>query len=320
MIRNAASRGLIWFSLIIASISWSGFVAQRTTLNTERSAEVAQTIVESPVVQDFVSAEIVDRTKQEFPLVSGLGDDTLRAFADEAVRDENVQATLADELAQLHRQIVEGDVGDNVSLDGQNLGRAGTEFLNEQSTILGDLVGSDLDIPIELDTSGLGWVPILNSILDVVVPIGLISSSIGLIAGFVIAKDKRWPLRRVAFWAAGISIFWLAIGFGLPRILAGAESETLLLASAVSAALFRTMITPGIFMGVLAIILLGLSFLIVGAPDPVETVTKAGPFSDMERDLFERIDPTPHREPFLDERDAPQYRDPLPPREPPRPF
>lgn len=319
MIRNAASRMLIWFSLLIASFSWSGFVAQRTTLNVERSDEVAQTIVESPVFQDFVSQEIVERTKESFPLVEGLGDDTLSAFADEAVQDEGVQGALVQEIVDLHRQIVEGDIGETVSLDGQNIGNAGGEFLTEQSPFLGDLVGSDLDIPIEIDTSGLGWVPILNSVLDVFVPIGLLTSSIGLVAGFVIAKDKKWPLRRVAIWAGGISIFWLAIGLGLPRVLGGSERETLQLASAVSTALFRTMITPGIVMGVIALVLLAVSFFIVGAPEPVEPLgtTASGPFSDMDREPFERIDPQPYREPYADERDAPQYRDPLPPREPP---
>lgn len=308
---------LIWFSLLIASFSWSGFVAQRTTLNVERSDEVAQTIVESPVFQDFVSQRIVERTKESFPLVEGLGDETLVAFADDAVQNENVQNALVSEIVDLHRSIVEGDVGEAVSLDGQNIGNAGSQFLTEQSPLLGDLVGPNLDIPIEVDTSGLGWVPILNSILDVFVPIGLLTSTIGIVSAFILAKDRKWPLRRVAIWAGGISIFWLAIGLGLPRVLGGSERETLQLASAVSTALFRTMVTPGIIMGVVALVLLAVSFFIVGAPDPVENLSKAGPFSDMEREPFERIDPAPFREPFLDERDAPRPREPLPPREPP---
>jgi len=260
-VRTVLATLIVGISLIIASFSWSGFGVLRTTLNPDKSEDLADELISNPAVRDYLVDRIGDSIEAEIPDGIDINREDIDNATANSIDDSEISKVLKDGFIALHKQVLEGETNP-VELDGTALGSAGINAIAEDQPVIAALIPADLDLEVSIPTDSLGFVSRIRSLLKRVVPIGALVSLAGTTLGFAVARNRSKVLRRVGYWAFGASAFWLIVGIGLPKLLGLTTNEAAPIGSAIVSILFGSMVQPAIFLAILGIILIALSIIL----------------------------------------------------------
>lgn len=246
---------ILGLSLVVASISWAGFIMSRTVLDPGRSERLAVQVFDNEELRAVLVARLADSLGAAIPGDIVVPSQTLEAAASLALDDPNVQAFVQQAIVDTHKQALEGNV-QPVILDSNIISDALRTSLVVANPNLDAAIPVLPSATIELPTSGLNFLGTLKGFVDNVTLLAGLAALAGAVTALVISSDRPSVLRRVAFWAFGASLFWLLVGFGVPYLagLVGPASSALI--TAAIDVFFGAMIRPAIMMGVVGVGLL----------------------------------------------------------------
>lgn len=258
--RKGVAGLILGLSLVVASVSWAGFIMSRTILDPTRSERLADQLFENPDLRAVLADRLSQSLAGALPDGVEVSDESLDVAADAALDNAAVQSLIRDGIVATHRSALEGDV-QPVLLDGQVIGDALRSSLVAANPSLDAVLPATPTASVELPTSGLN---LLGTLRDFADQFTLLTGAIALIGGaiaLVISSDRPSVLRRVSFWAFGASLFWLIVGFGVPRAAELIGPASTALVTAAIDVFFGAMIPPAIAMAVVGAALFGASFL-----------------------------------------------------------
>jgi len=243
---------ILGLSLVVASISWAGFIMSRTVLDPGRSERLAVQVFDNEELRSVLVTRLAESLGAAIPGDIVVPSQTLEAAAGIALDDPQVQAFVQQAIVDTHKQALDGNV-QPVVLDSNILSNALRSALVEVSPSLETTVPELPSATIELPTSGLNFLGTLKKFVDQVTIIAALAAAAGGATALVITNDRPSILRRVAFWAFGASLFWLIVGFGVPYLAALIGPASSALITAAIDVFFGAMIHPAIFMGAVGV-------------------------------------------------------------------
>ena len=258
--RKGVAGLILGLALVVASVSWASFIMSRTILDPGRSERLADQLFENPDLRAVLADRLSASLARALPAGVEVSDESLDAAADAALDNAGVQSLIRDGIVATHRSALEGNV-QPIVLDGQVIGEALRSSLVAANPSLDAVVPATPSASVELPTSGLN---ILGPLRDFVDQFTVLTGAIALIGGaiaLVISSNRPAILRRVSFWAFGASLFWLIVGFGVPRAAELIGPASTALVTAAIDVFFGAMIPPAIAMAAVGAALLGASFL-----------------------------------------------------------
>lgn len=257
---------ILGLSLVVASISWAGFIMSRTVLDPGRSERLAVQVFDNEELRSVLVSRLAESLGAAVPGDIVIPSQTLEAAAGVALDNPQVQALVQEAIVDTHRQALEGDV-QPVIIDSSVISDALRTGLVQTSPELEATLPELPAASIELPTSGLNFLGTLKGFVDQVTLLAALTALAGGATALVITSDRPSVLRRVAFWAFGASLFWLLVGFGIPYLagLVGPASSALI--TAAIDVFFGAMIRPAIFMGAVGIGLLIASLVWTGVAE-----------------------------------------------------
>ncbi len=257
--RKGLAGFVLGLALVVASVSWAGFILSRTILDPGRSERLADQVFENDVLRSVLVSRIAAGAGATLPADVVVPTQTLEAGADLALDNPAIQALIRQGIVDTHRAALEGQV-EPVTIDGAALGQALRDSLVQTNPALDGILPAAPVLTVELPTAGLNILGLLKDFVD---RFTILTGAVALIGGaiaLVVTNDRPSVLRRVALWAFGASLFWLIVGFGVPWLagLVGPASSALI--TAMVDVFFGAMIPPAVAMGVVGLALLAISF------------------------------------------------------------
>src|ERR687892_1000740 len=116
--RRAASSVLVVVGLVAASVAWWSFAARFTVLDSGRSARIADTLIDQPVIRDAVAEGLASALQQALPPGTPIEPEALDAVAHTALDDPRALAALRSAVFASHQRLIgeyDGPVGIDVS-------------------------------------------------------------------------------------------------------------------------------------------------------------------------------------------------------------
>jgi hypothetical protein len=243
---------ILGLSLVVASISWAGFIMSRTVLDPGRSERLAVQVFENEDLRSVLVTRLAESLGEAIPGEIVVPTQTLEAAASLALDDPQVQGFVQQAIVDTHRRALEGDV-QPVVLDSNILSNALRTALVGANPELESAVPALPAATVELPTSGLNVLGTLKNFVDQVTILAALAALAGGVTALVITNDRPSVLRRVAFWAFGAALFWLIVGFGVPYLAALIGPASSALITAAIDVFFGAMIRPAIFMGAVGV-------------------------------------------------------------------
>ena len=153
---------------------------------------------------------------------------------------------------------------------------------------------ADADLTIDLPTEYIPDASPLRSFLQMLVPILAIAAAAGAVFALLTTTDRPSVLRRAGTWAIGSTMFYLAIGLGLPWLLRNYAPEGAEVIAALLTAFLRSVVRPSLVLGGVGVV-----FILVSAlwPDGARERAPRQP---------RRAAPAPQRASAVPTRPAPQ--------------
>lgn len=246
---------ILGLSMVVASISWAGFIMSRTVLDPGRSERLAVQMFDNEELRSVLVTRLADSLGAAIPGDIVVPSQTLEAAASLALDDPNVQAFVQESIVATHKQALEGNA-QAVVLDSNIVSGALRSALVEANPNLDGAIPELPSTTIELPISGLNFLGTLKGFVDKVTLLAGLAALAGAVTSLVITSDRPAVLRRVAFWAFGASLFWLLVGFGVPYLAALIGPASSALITAAIDVFFGAMIPPAIIMGGIGVALL----------------------------------------------------------------
>lgn len=243
---------ILGLSLVVASISWAGFIMSRTVLDPGRSERLAVQVFDNEELRSVLVTRLADSLGAAIPGDIVVPSQTLEAAAGLALDNPEVQALVQNAIVDTHRQALEGDV-QPVVLDSTVISNALRTSLVAANPNLEAAIPELPAATIELPTSGLNFLGTLKGFVDKVTILAALVALAGGATALVITSDRPSVLRRVAFWAFGASLFWLIVGFGVPYLAALVGPASSAIITAAIDVFFGAMIRPALFMGAVGV-------------------------------------------------------------------
>lgn len=251
---------ILGLSLVVASISWAGFIMSRTVLDPGRSERLSEQIFDNEELRSVLVTRLADSLGAALPNDVVVPSQTLEAAASLALDNPEVQQLVQDTIVDTHKAALDGNV-QPVVIDSSVLSGALRTSLIEANPALEAAIPAIPSASIELPTSGLNFLGTLKGFVDQVTILAALVALAGAVTALVISSDRPSVLRRVAFWAFGASLFWLIVGFGVPYLAALIGPASSALITAAIDVFFGAMIRPALFMGGVGFALLAASLL-----------------------------------------------------------
>ncbi len=262
--RRGLAGVILGLSLVLASVAWAGFIMNRTVLDPGRSERLADQLFDNATLRSALVDRLAAGLEAALPdAAPDIPDQLLTAAADRALDDPAVQTLIRDGIVATHRNALEGNVSET-QIDATALGSATRAALVEERPELAAVIPAIPPVTITLPTSGLSKLGAIKSFVErATIIIGALALIGGAIA-LVITSNRPAVLRRVAFWAFGAALFWIAVGYGIPwlaNLLAPSSSAII---AAIIDVFFGAMIGPAIALAVIGAGLLAASMLWAG--------------------------------------------------------
>lgn len=258
--RRGAASLIIALSLMVASFSWAGFTLSNTILDPGRSERLATQLLDNPEVREALIDRIADALETQIPPEVPVPRAAIETGAAIALDDPRVEALVVDGFVRVHQNALAGNA-EPVMIDAGALGAAGRDALVSTRPELDLVLPPVPPLTVELPTTGLSWMGTVKQVVDRFTRIGALLSLAGLTAAFAVAKDRGSVFRRVAIWGYGAAAFWVALGYGIPRIAETLSPRSAAFASAVVDVFFGSMIRPAVIMAIVATVLLAIGLM-----------------------------------------------------------
>jgi hypothetical protein len=251
---------ILGLSLVVASISWAGFIMSRTVLDPGRSERLAVQIFDNEELRSVLVSRLSESLGDALPADIVVPSQTLDIAASLALDNPEVQQLVRTTIVDTHKAALEGNA-QPVVIDSSILSTALLDSLVQTNPNLETVVPQLPTASIELPTTGLNVLGSIKGFIDQVTLLAALAAFAGGATALVITNDRPSILRRVAFWAFGASLFWLIVGFGVPYLagLIGPASSALV--TAAIDVFFGAMITPALVMGAVGVALVVSSVL-----------------------------------------------------------
>ncbi|MEZ5340051.1 MAG: hypothetical protein R2706_00985 [Acidimicrobiales bacterium] len=259
--RRGLAELILGVSLLLASLTWAGFVTTHTVLDPNQSERLADQVLDNETLRSALVGRLADSLAAALPDGATVPQQTLESIAATALDDPSVERLVRDGIVKTHQNALNG-VSEPVLLDGSALSTAVRTALVGDRPELDSLVPEAPAVAFELPTTGLSWFGKMRNAIERLVIIGFLLASAGAIFSLVVAKNRAAILRRVSFWAFGASAFWLAVSYLVPYLAEQVGPTSTAIASAMTDVLFGAMVRPAIIMAAFGTLLLGFSFLI----------------------------------------------------------
>ncbi len=251
---------ILGLSLVVASVSWAGFIMSRTVLDPGRSERLSVQVFENEELRAVLVSRLAESLGDALPGEVVVPSQTLEAAASLALDNPAVQQLVQTAIVDTHKAALEGNA-QPVVIDSAILSNALRGSLVQSNPNLETALPQVPSASIELPTTGLNFLGTIKGFVDQVTLLAALAGLAGAATALGITNDRPSILRRVSFWAFGASVFWLIVGFGVPYLagLIGPASSSL--TTAAVDVFFGAMITPAISMGAVGIGLVAASVL-----------------------------------------------------------
>lgn len=251
---------ILGLSLVVASVSWAGFVMTRTILDPGRSERLADQLLDNETLRTALVGRLSDALGAALPADVPVPRQQLEQAADNALEDERVDALIRDGIVRVHQNALEGN-DEPIAIDATALGAASRDSLIEVRPELASVLPEAPTVEIELPTSGLTWLGSARRQVARYTNVLALVATAGALLALLVTKDRPAILRRVAFWAFGAAIFWLIVGFGIPFLADTLAPSSNAIVAAIIDVFFGAMVPPAVMMAVFGALLLGASML-----------------------------------------------------------
>ncbi len=249
---------ILGLSLVLATVSWAGFVMTRTVLDPSRSERLADQVFDNEQLRGAISDRLAAGLQTAIPGDLVVPPELIQAAADRALDDPAVQTLVREGIVATHRNALEGKT-EPVTIDASALGRAVRTSLIELSPTLEPAIPAIPPIEVTLPTGGLSFLGKIRNFVEQATIIGAALSLVGSLIALVLTTDRPAILRRVAFWAFGAAAFWVAVGYGVPWLAGRIAPSSGAIISAIIDVFFGAMIRPAITLAIVGAALLGAS-------------------------------------------------------------
>jgi hypothetical protein len=245
--RRVAASVLVAVGLFAASVAWWSFAARFTVLDSGRSARIADTLIDQPVIRDAVAEGLASALQQALPPGTPISPDELDAVAHRALDDPRAHAALRSAVLASHQRLI-GNYDGPVTVDVSSVAAAGRDALLAARP---DLAGSLPEAPplsVDLPTQHLpqlGWLPERARELGGLAAL-LAATLLGL--GLVAASDRPGVLARAGRWAVRAGVLWAAFGWALPYALTKIDEPRLAALGSIGVAAVGPMIAPAVLL------------------------------------------------------------------------
>ncbi|MCA1846773.1 MAG: hypothetical protein LC792_26985 [Actinobacteria bacterium] len=236
---------LVMLGLFAASIAWWAFAARFTVLDSARSAKIADTLIEQPVIRDAVAEGLGSALEQALPPGTPITADEIDAVTHRALDDPRALTALRDTVLKAHQRLV-GNYDGPVTVDVSPIAVAGRDALVAARPDLAKAIPAAPPLSVDLPTQHLpklGWLP--ERARELVGLAGLFAATL-LGLGMLAASDRPKVLQRAGRWALRAGIGWAAFGWALPYAMTKIGEPRLAALGAIGVAAVGPMIGPAL--------------------------------------------------------------------------
>lgn len=258
--RRGIASLIMGLSLVVASASWAGFILSHTVLDPGRSETLADTLLDNEAVRAVIVDRLADAVEAQIPASVPVTRDTIELGAEIALEDPRIEAVVRDGIVRSHQNALAG-IDEPVTLDASALGEVGREAVVDLRPELDEALPPAPTLAVELPGNGLSWLGGVKNAVDRFTQVSAALALIGITAAFVLARNRAGALRRVAFWAFGASAFWVAVAYGVPKVLEQIAPSSVSIATAIIDVFLGAMVRPALIMAGVGVALLLLSFI-----------------------------------------------------------
>ncbi|MCA1844786.1 MAG: hypothetical protein LC792_16645 [Actinobacteria bacterium] len=243
--RRTASSVLVMLGLFAASLAWWSFAARFTVLDSGRSAKIADTLVEQPVIRDAVAEGLGSALERALPPGTPISTEELDAVTHRALDDPRAIEAVRDTVLKAHQRLI-GTYDGPVTIDVSPIAVAGRDALLAARPDLAESIPEAPPLSIDLPTQHLpklGWLP--ERARELVGLAGLLAATfLGL--GMLAASDRPKVLQRAGRWALRAGIGWAFFGWALPYAMTNIAEPRLAALGAIGVAAVGPMIAPAL--------------------------------------------------------------------------
>jgi len=260
MFRRVIAGLILGPALLIGSFAWSGYLALGTIFDENRSATVAEELLDNEQVRAQIAANIAGAISSALPDGTPVTTEQVDAAAIAVLNDGRVAGLVINALGETHRSFLGlNDIPQTVDLNP--VAEVAREQIASVSPEAAAAIPIDTDWSIDLPTENIPNSSPVKSFLETSVPFLAGVSLVMVLMAFLTTSDRPSVLRKAAVWAIGTTAISLIIGYGVPALLRLAVGDQAEIFAALIIALLRTTLVPSIVLAVVGAALLLASWL-----------------------------------------------------------
>lgn len=260
MFRRVIAGLILGPALLIGSFAWSGYLALGTIFDENRSATVAEELLDNEQVRAQIAANIAGAISSALPDGTPVTTEQVDAAAIAVLNDGRVAGLVINALGETHRSFLGlNDIPQTVDLNP--VAEVAREQIASVSPEAAAAIPVDTDWSIDLPTENIPNSSPVKSFLETSVPFLAGVSLVMVLMAFLTTSDRPSVLRKAAVWAIGTTAISLIIGYGVPALLRLAVGDQAEIFAALITALLRTTLVPSIVLAVVGAALLLASWL-----------------------------------------------------------
>ncbi|MEO0492092.1 MAG: hypothetical protein AAF081_01600 [Actinomycetota bacterium] len=248
MFRRVIAGLILGPALLIGSFAWSGYLALGTVFDEDRSATVAQELLDNEAVKAQVAANIATAITAALPDEVPITAEQIDSASLAVLNDPRVTGLVINSLGETHRSFLGlNDVPQTVDLNP--VAEVAREQIASISPEAAAAIPADTDWSIDLPTENIPNSSPVKDFLETSVPYLAGISLVMVLMAFLTTSDRPSVLRKAAFWAIGTTAIYLILGFGVPALLRAVLGDQAEIFAALITALLRTTLVPSIVLG-----------------------------------------------------------------------
>ena len=243
--RRVTASVLVTLGLFAASLAWWSFAARFTVLDSDRSARIADVLVDQPVIRDAVAQGLGDALRQALPPDSPIPPSEIDAAAHKALDDPRALQAIKTAIVDSHQRLL-GDYNGPVTLDVTPIAAAGRDALVSAHPDLASSIPEAPPLSIDLPTQHLPKLSWLPEKAREVGGLAVLAAVALLTLGLLSSSDRPRVLSRGGRWAVRAGLGWAAFGWALPYALTKVGEPRLAALGAIGVAAVGPMIAPAV--------------------------------------------------------------------------
>ncbi len=204
--RRGSALFLLHAGLALATIALSAWLVRRTALEPNRTAEVADAVLESPELRDEISSQVSERVGEQ----TGTDPLDVEPLVDDALEQEGVARMLADTITAAHRRLLDPDAPpptiDTSAMDVLSGGAVPEQFA--------------LDVPT------IGFLDTARRAIDATLPFVAIAAALFALAGIAMHPNPPRAICQVGYWMVAATLVQVLVGFLIPVVIVPAATDS----------------------------------------------------------------------------------------------